>query len=610
MSDHLAPRAEYVLRLTERTAAAARLARLDLGISRGRLAAIAGAVLVAWLSWRTGVMSKWWLTAPAATFFALVAVHGRVIASHREASRSVDFYTRGLARLDHEWIGTGVAGDRFLSPSHLYAADLDLFGRGSLFELLCTARTEAGEQALADWLLTPASPVVVGDRQAAVQELRPLVDLREDLWRLGADVRADVHPAMLAAWGLDQRVLPARGFRTAAALLAASSVVTLSLWLAGATGPIPWLAFVGAGVAFAGWLRVRVCRVVGSVESASHDLAVLSHILARLERGRFTSPRLLALQAELGRDGMSPSRRIEALLRLIGLLDARRNQMFAPLAALLLWATQFAFAIEAWRAVTGESVPRWLAAVGEFEALSALAGYAWEHPDDPFPELVSADRGPLFDGEALGHPLVPDDRCVRNDVYLTGAGGGGGLGAGSGPQVLVVSGSNMSGKSTLLRTVGVNTVLAQAGAPVRARRLRLTPLAVGATLRVQDSLQGGTSRFYAEITRLRAIVGLTAGTPPPLFLLDELLNGTNSHDRRIGAEGVLRTLVDRGAIGLVSTHDLALAKIADDLAFRAANVHFEDQLVHGEIRFDYACRPGVVTTSNALALMRAVGIDV
>ena len=184
--------------------------------------------------------------------------------------------------------------------------------------------------------------------------------------------------------------------------------------------------------------------------------------------------------------------------------------------------------------------------------------------------------GPCIEAEGIGHPLIPEDRVVRNDVRI-----GGKL------QVLVVSGSNMSGKSTLLRTLGVNAVLAQAGAPVRARRLRLSPLAVGASIRVTDSLQGGVSRFYAEILRLRQILDLTAGPLPVLFLIDEFLHGTNSHDRRIGAEALVRGLVERGAMGLITTHDLALADIADVLGERAANVHFEDQIEDGQIRFDY-----------------------
>jgi DNA mismatch repair ATPase MutS len=235
--------------------------------------------------------------------------------------------------------------------------------------------------------------------------------------------------------------------------------------------------------------------------------------------------------------------------------------------------------------------------VGEFEALGSLASYAYEHPQDPFPELV--EDGACFEGEGLGHPLIPEARSVRTDLRLSGD-----------LCVLIVSGSNMSGKSTLLRTLGTNTVLALAGAPVRARRLRLAPLQLGASIRVQDSLQAGASRFYAEITRLRQIVRLTEGALPVLYLLDEILHGTNSHDRRIGAEGVVRGLIERGAIGLITTHDLALARIAENLAPRAANVHFEDHLEGGRMTFDYRLRPGTVERSNALELMRSIGLEV
>jgi DNA mismatch repair ATPase MutS len=205
----------------------------------------------------------------------------------------------------------------------------------------------------------------------------------------------------------------------------------------------------------------------------------------------------------------------------------------------------------------------------------------------------------LFDGMQLGHPLLPAASMVRNDVHLA-----------DGIQLLVVSGSNMSGKSTLLRTVGINAVLALAGAPVRAASLRLSPLAIGATLRIQDSLLEGRSRFYAEITRIRELTDIAAGPVPLLFLLDELFHGTNSHDRLLGAAGVLSSLRDRGAIGLITTHDMALTTVADQLSPSAANVHFQDWFEGNDIRFDYLMKPGPVTRSNAIALMRAVGLDV
>jgi DNA mismatch repair ATPase MutS len=234
--------------------------------------------------------------------------------------------------------------------------------------------------------------------------------------------------------------------------------------------------------------------------------------------------------------------------------------------------------------------------VGEIEALISLAGYSYEHPADPFPIFIS---GPAcFDAEELAHPLIPAATCVRNNVSLGET------------RVLLVSGSNMSGKSTLLRAVGINAVLALAGAPVRASRLRLTPLQTAASIRINDSLQEGSSRFYAEITRLREMFDLAGGNPPLLFLLDELLQGTNSNDRRVGAEGIVRAFLDRGAIGLISTHDLALTDIGGPLDGQLHNVHFQDELKNGRMRFDYRLREGVVTKSNGLELMRSIGLDV
>jgi DNA mismatch repair ATPase MutS len=348
---------------------------------------------------------------------------------------------------------------------------------------------------------------------------------------------------------------------------------------------------------FALRVRARVRRAIASAEEAGRDLALFSRLLARLEVEAFRAPLLVTLRAALDGKGLAASRRIARLRLALDLLDARRNQLFAPVGATLLWTTQLAFAIESWREAWGPALGSWIDVVGEAEALSCLSGFRYENPQHCFPELVEGDA--RFEGRAIGHPLLPAERCVTNDVAL-----GGDL------RMLVVSGSNMSGKSTLLRTVGTNAVLALAGAPVAAERLRLSSLAIGASIRIQDSLLEGSSQFYAEIRRLRKIMELAEGAFSVLFLVDEILHGTNSHDRGIGAEAVVRGLLDRGAVGLVTTHDLALARVADSLAPRATNVHFHDHLEGGAIAFDYRLRPGVVEKSNALELMRAVGLDV
>lgn len=539
----------------------------------------------------------WLLPLPVAIFVGLIVYHERVVRSLACEKRAIAFYERGLARLDDRWAGSGETGDRFRDPAHPYADDLDVFGKGSLFQLLCAARTSAGEAMLANWLMAPADAATAEQRQAAIDDLRGRVDLREDLAMLGDDVRAELHPDSLALWGTAPAVHLPAGTRIISFLMAVTTAALVIGYFLQAWSYRPVLIFILVQSGFAIWLRDRVLRILSAVDSPARDLHLLGEVLGRLEREEFTAPRLMALRAELETEGVPPSRQIHQLHKLIELHDSGRNQAFAPIARLLLWSTQFSMAIEAWRQKSGPLIGRWLAAVAEMEALSSLAGYAAEHPTDPFPELTS--EAPCFHGEGIAHPLLPVATGVRNDVRLDGE-----------MRLLLVSGSNMSGKSTMLRAVGLNTVLAWAGAPVRARHLRISPLVIGASMRVQDSLQDGKSRFYAEITRLRQIVDLGTGPVPLLFLLDELLSGTNSHDRRIGAEAIVTSLVRRGNIGLVTTHDLALAHIAETLAPNAMNVHFEDHIENGEIVFDYLMRPGVVRKSNALELMRSVGLDV
>jgi hypothetical protein len=587
------PREEYARRITARLAEAARQMLHFRQVGIVRLAMLALTAVLAWLVFKG--LSPWWLVAPVAAFFALALLQQRRTETRRRCERAAALYEQGLARLDDRWAGKGATGERFLKASHPYAEDLDLFGRGSLFELLSRARTRVGEETLAQWLLEPAKHDVVRERQEAVAELRHQLDLREDLALLGESVRSGEETQGLASWAIAPPWAIPRMLRIAAPILAVLALLTLVLGLAG-FGWWPFFLALMAGQILAFRFRAQIKDVLNAVDGPGRDLALLSEVLSRFERESFSSERLTHLRAALDVEGQAPSQQIARLKLLIEMLDSRRNLIFAPFAAVLLWPLQFALAIETWRQHSGPAVAGWLNAVGELEALSSLAGYAYEHPQDPFPELVD---DVCFEGEGLGHPLIAESRNVRTDLRLSGE-----------LRVLIVSGSNMSGKSTLLRTVGINTILALAGAPVRARRLRLSPLQIGASIHIQDSLQAGASRFYAEITRLRQIVELTGGRAPVLFLLDEILHGTNSHDRHIGAEGVVRGLIGRGAIGLVTTHDLALAQIADELSPRAANVHFEDHLEEGRMTFDYLLRPGVVTRSNALELMRSVGLDV
>jgi len=597
---------EYQTRLRFWNARIASLDRLHLSLSNSRLAVAALTVVLLWVAFVRESISPWWPAAGAIAFLALVVAHARVLQRADRARRAAQWYARGLERLAGRWIGRGRDGARFLE-NHPYARDLDLFGRASLFELLNTANTEAGEETLAAWLGAGAAPAEVAARQAAVTELRDKIDFREDIAVLAAESEVS-RTGSMAAWS---QAPPAGLTGRLALLLAACAAVTVGVSALvfteqiGSRYLILWLIVEGAIVTI--WRR-GIHLALARIGSADRDLALVRDLLARIETEPLAAPRLAAIQSALVTQGVPPSKRIAQLRRLVSWLDSTGNQLFAPFAFALLLPQQLAVAIDRWHAKYGPSLVQWLAAIGELEALSALATHAYEHPADPFPTVADnrdePDAAPEFDAAGLAHPLMLESVAVRNDVSL-----GGSMGNGR-PRVIVISGSNMSGKSTLLRSMGVNVVLALAGAPVRAARLRLSPLAIGATLKIEDSLQAGHSRFYAEILRIKWIVDMARARPPLLFLLDEILHGTNSYDRRIGAEAIVRALVELNTIGLVTTHDLALTELPSKLGAAAANMHFEDRLEAGKMTFDYRMRPGIVEHSNALALMRAIGLEV
>jgi hypothetical protein len=527
------------------------------------------------------------IAGPVALLDILIRRRVRVVRLIGENEWFAGLYAWRLACVEDRWVGTGKPGAAYLDAEHPSAADLDLFGAGSVFERLATPCTRGGEVTLASWLLAPAGAIEVRERQAAVAELRGRLDLREELAYLASQVAASWELTRLADWSKATPVLTSAVARGLGALTLGLSVAALLGGLFFNTGAVPVLIAMGLQAVFAITLRRRARDVLGPLEDHAYDLAALGRLFGRLEREPFASARLVKLTAEL--TAGAASRQVAWLHHL---------HRWVPWSLILVSRPQMAMCLDYWRQAGGPAFGRWLAGLGEIEALCALAAYSYECPDDPFPEVV--DAGTFFEAEALGHPLLPQARCVRNDLSL----GDGGT------RLLIISGSNMAGKSTLLRAAGVNTALALAGAPVRAHRLRLAPFVIGATLRIQDALLAGRSRFHAEILRVRRLLDMAHGDRPLLFLLDELFGGTNSADRRIGAEAVLRQLVDAGAIGLVTTHDLALTEIGDKLGGRAANTHFEEHFDNGEMSFDYRMKPGVVRHSNGLALMRAVGISV
>jgi len=589
------PEAEYSTRLGHLHQAQAADRKQDLRLGFLKFALLLAIVAVAAIFFRHIAVLRA-LLVPAVVFLWLAVLHERKLRSIRVRERMISFYERGLARLHNRWAGTGETGERFLDPSHPYARDLDIFGSGSLFELLCTVRTRAGEQTLARWLLSPAPIHEVQARQQAIVDLQNRVDFREQLSTLGEDLRLGMHPEGLSTWGESAPVF-ADGFtRFVTRALCTLWIVSIACWAIWHLGSFALVVSI-VNLAWAHHIHARAEKATGAIEAAAADLNLLASLLSRLEREHFSAPWLLELQAALKRDGLQPALAVRRLARLVQYLESNRNQISRFFDLFTFWNAQVVFAAERWQQQYGPGIRSWIAAVGELEAITALSNYAYEHPQDVLPDFAA--EGPLFDAKGLAHPLLSSSTAVRNDVRF-----------GEGLQLILLSGPNMAGKSTFIRSLGVNAVLAQCGAPVRATRLRLSPLAVAASICILDSLSGGVSRFYAEIQRVKLIVDLTAGPLPVLFLLDELLSGTNSHDRLEGTRFVVRRLVESGAIGIVSTHDLALTTIPDSMEGRAINYHFEDQLQAGSLAFDYKLKPGIVQTSNALELMRSIGLGI
>lgn len=544
-----------------------------------------------------------------AVFVALSIWHEVVIRALARAQAAVTYYADGAARIDDRWMRDTPSGDRFRDRDHPYADDLDVFGAGSLFQLLSSCRTPMGEDRLAGWLLHPSPIPDIRERQARVAALRGRIDLRERIAVVNAGRRRSIQADRLIAWAEQPPSLPPA--RPMVIALALGFVGAFASYMNGGPGLVVGLVTI-ANMACLAWLAKRANAIAESLESATQSAALdlIANVIGEIEAESFEEPALVALARRLKGDAGIPaaSRGMARLARISDWTDSRHNAFVRLSEIPFLFTLQLGYAAQSWRHRHGSRLRDWVDAVGEMEALLSLAGYSYEHPAYPFPDISEGTEGEIcFRATEIAHPLLPAAEAVSNSLTLSVPPL---TSAPSEAQVFIVSGSNMSGKSTLMRTVGMNALLALAGAPVRAIGLRLTPLAIGTCLRHTDSLQEHRSGFYTEALRIRAICDLLDGSLPVLFLFDELLSGTNSKDRRIAAEGVVRTMLSRGAIGMVTTHDLALTEIAGIFPDQVRNVHLQDKVENGQMSFDYKLRDGVIAHSNALELMRMIGLDV
>lgn len=547
-------------------------------------------------------------------FVAQVVVHRRIRSTERWEGALASIAREGMLRLERRWreledaLPAAERDGPEVPGGHPYAADLDVVGRASLWRLLGPVTSVRTRAFLADWLLEPGVPDEARARQDAVRELAPRTDLRAHFTALG---RLDA-PDALGSWSRFLDWAEAAPDFTSRPALRVAAFLLPPLLLATVVGDVllgfgPWwlaVAFPQIAVVRASG-RLADPSFVAAASAAAPARAVVPQ-LRLLDGTEWKSPLLRRARESLGNGTDAAHARLGSLLRWLDTVESRRNLVYATLSPVLLLDLHLAMALDRWRARHGPEVREWLEASAQWEALSALSNLAHDHPGWSYPTLPDEPSSKVL-ATGLGHPLLRPDRCVPNDVTLGPPG-----------SFLLVTGSNMSGKSTLLRSLGLNAVLAGAGAPVCARSLSIPCMRVFTCMRVDDSLEEGVSLFMAELLRIRSVVEAARAPDelgrPVLYLLDEMLHGTNTAERRVAARGVVRHLLDAGALGAVSTHDLALAETSE-LLDAAHPVHFREE-VEGEgpdgrprITFDYRLRPGIATTRNALKLLEAVGLS-
>ena len=527
-----------------------------------------------------------------------IVAHQPTLLRLRSTIRVQQWYSSCLQRLTKHWRELPDPGAEFVSAEHPWSGDLDLFGPGSLFQKLCQCRVLPSRRMLARWMTEVPAVAVIRSRQQMAESLRSELDLRERLAIIEDASNWNATESTLDRWAAESaRPIPL-WIVFLSGLFGITGIILLFMVVAGMLSVSVLVLVLVVQTPLMILARGKIKAVVAAVDSVNQALRQLSEILKELEVHAFDDPRVAELQHVLTAGGHRASAQIRSLSHRISWLNnATRNQFLIPFAWLFGLTVLLTDRIERWRVKYGTLIPGWIDASAELEVLLTIGAWNFDNADASLPEI--SDGEPLFSAEALGHPLLSNQECVQNDVQLTQE-----------RPLMLISGSNMSGKSTLLRSIGVNLVLTWCGGRVNAKAMTTTPFQIGTVMRVSDSLMERRSLFFSVVRRLRQIVDLTDGPRPVLFLLDEILNGTNSNDRRRGAEAVIRSLLDRGALGLVTTHDLELTRIVKSMDGRAANYHFEDQITKDMMTFDYQLREGVVERSNAIELMRMMGLDV
>jgi hypothetical protein len=595
----MTPELYYRQRIEELNVEKSRLSGRKSQLAWFRFFSLTGAVAAAFLLWPSG---------PAIALIAFFGLMGLFIfflrqdinnnAAIENTGRLIAINETELGVLRHQFFQLA-DGSRHQPASHSYTNDLDIFGRASLYQYINRTTSEQGGAEIAGWLIQPAPVSNLLQRQEAAKELTGQTGWRQQLQADGmADAISIATEEKISQWlGEENKFIHAVSWKILRILLPAISLTVLALFL---TGILPSNRFLPSAIllmilAFS--ISRKVIPAHTRLSKISPQLETLSNSIAGIENNNFTSVYLQQLKTIFDHRPEKASQKIKGLSKILDRMDLRLNFIvFIPLNTFLFWDLQQVFALENWKEKNKQNISHWFKALAEMEAIASLGTLCFNHPAWVFPEISGEEA--VFDSDELGHPLIPEEKRVTNSFSTNGVN-----------QLNLVTGSNMAGKSTFLRSIGINMVLAMAGAPVCARRLVLSPMKVMSSMRISDNLEESTSTFYAELKKLKEIIEAVNRNEKVFLLLDEILRGTNSADRHTGSKSLIKQLIHHNAAGVLATHDLELAKMAETYPGQIRNYHFDVQVANDELYFDYKLKRGICQSMNASILMKKIGIE-
>ncbi len=490
-------------------------------------------------------------------------------------------------------------GSLYKPGLHDYANDLDIFGRASLFQYTNRTNSEQGNKLFSEWMLNPAPPTIILQRQEAVKELTQDVQWRQQLQSYGKETPVTISMQQKIESWLQQptQFINEKKWDLLRYILPAVSFSFLLLHLTGIMPSAFFYALIFLQLIISLGISKKVMPAYFQLNKIAAELSALSGSIGWIEKKEFNSILLQDIKNKYDTGEATSSAKITKLRKILDMLDIRLNPLvFIPLNTFFFWDLQQIFSLEKWKLTNKKNIDDWFTALAEMECLSSMATLSFNNPEWIFP-IISDGEG-VFISEELGHPLIPKDKLINNSFSTEGLN-----------QMNLITGSNMAGKSTFLRSIGVNIVLAMMGSPVCAKRLTVSPMKIMSSMRVSDNLEESTSTFYAELKKLKEIIDAVYENKKAFLLLDEILRGTNSADRHTGSKALIKQLIQHKAAGLIATHDLELAKLADEFPGSIHNYHFDVQVANDELYFDYKLKRGVCQSMNASILMKKIGIE-